>query len=212
MSGEILNSLKNSLVDLDPEKVQEDLKEALNLGVPPTEIIRQGLAEGMDIIGEKYETREYFLSELIMAGEIVKEGVEFLEPYMEKGDIPVLGTVVVGTVSGDLHDIGKNVFAILMRAAGFKVVDLGADVPSTKFVEAVKECNPDILGLSTLLTPALQEMEEIIRKLEAEGLRGNVKVIIGGAAVTKSYGEKIGADYTTKDAVEGVSTCRKWVK
>jgi 5-methyltetrahydrofolate--homocysteine methyltransferase len=165
----------------------------------------------MEVVGEKYERNEYFLAELIMAGETMKEGMKTLEPHLKAGELKRVGKVVIGTVRGDLHDIGKNIVATLLSAAGFDVIDLGVDVPPEKFVEAVKENSPDIVGMSALLTTTMVEMEDIIKELKKAGLRDKVKVIIGGAPITREYAEKIGADAAARDAVEGVNICKSWM-
>jgi 5-methyltetrahydrofolate--homocysteine methyltransferase len=208
---EILDRLRDSIVNLDIEGVKQACQEALKEGIPPLKAVTEGMAKGMDIVGQKYEAKEFFLSELIMAGEVMKEGMVVLEPYLRGSEVKRFGRVLLGTVKGDLHDIGKNIVAMLLGAAGFEVIDLGVDVPAEKFVEAVRTHKPKILGLSALLTTTMTEMENVIRALEKAGLRKQVKVIIGGAPVTKEYAEKIGADAHAPDAVAGVNICRKWV-
>jgi len=197
-------------VNLDIEGVQKACKDALEFGVPPYKALVDGMARGMEIVGQKYEAGEYFLAELIMAGETTKEGLKILEPHLKAGDMKTAGRVVIGTVRGDLHDIGKNVVITLLKAAGFEVIDLGVDVPAEKFLEAVRERKPDILAMSALLTVTMTEMENVIKEIKKAGLRGEVKVIIGGAPITSEYAEKIGADAAAKDAVEGVNFCKKW--
>ena len=208
---EILGKLRDAIVNLDIEGVQRACGEAIKTGIPAYRAVTDGMARGMEIVGEKYENSEYFLAELIMAGETMKEGMRVLEPYLKSGDVKTIGKVVIGTVWGDLHDIGKNVVVTLLNAAGFDVVDLGVDVPPEKFVEAVKENNPDIVGLSALLTTTMIEIESVIRALNEAGLRDRLKIIIGGAPITQEYAEKIGADAAARDAVEGLNICKSWV-
>ncbi|MEM1658236.1 MAG: cobalamin-dependent protein [Candidatus Jordarchaeales archaeon] len=148
---------------------------------------------------------------MVVAGEAMKEGIKILEPYLRTGEAERLGKVVIGTVRGDMHDIGKNIVATLLSGAGFEVIDLGVDVPTEAFVEAVRKHKPHIVGMSALLTTTMVEMENVIKALEHAGLRNKVKIIIGGAPVSKEYAEKIGADAYAKDAVEGVSICKSWV-
>ncbi|MCD6529004.1 corrinoid protein [Candidatus Bathyarchaeota archaeon] len=209
---EILNRLRDSIVNFDIEGVREACKDAVESGIPPYRAVIDGMAKGMEIVGQKYEANEYFLAELIMAGETMKEGMKILEPHLKAGDVKATGRVVVGTVKGDLHDIGKNIVVTLLKAAGFDVIDLGIDVPAEKFVEAVKNNSPDIVAMSALLTTTMTEMENIIKELEKAGLRDKVKVIIGGAPITPDYARKIGADAAAKDAVEGVKICKEWCK
>ncbi len=208
---EILGRLRDSVVNLDINGVQKACKDALAAKIPPYKAVVNGMAKGMEIVGQKYEAREYFLAELIMAGETMKEGMTILEPYMKKGDLKVTGKVVIGTVRGDLHDIGKNIVVTLLKAAGFEVIDLGVDISAEKFVEAVREYKPDILGMSALLTVTMPEMETVISEIKKAGLRSKVKLIIGGAPITAEYAKKIGADAAAKDAVEGVNRCKTWM-
>jgi len=208
---EILERLRNSVVNLDINGVQQACKDVLAANIPPYKAVMDGMAKGMEIVGQKYEAKEYFLAELIMAGETMKEGMKILEPYLKKGDLKVTGRVVIGTVRGDLHDIGKNVVTTLLKAAGFEVIDVGVDVPAEKFVEATRKHKPDILAMSALLTVTMTEMETVIKEIKKAKLRSKVKVIIGGAPITAEYAKKIGADAAAKDAVEGVNRCKTWM-
>jgi len=207
----ILGRVSDSIVNLDIDGIKKACKEAIDAGILASDVVTNGMAKGMDIVGQKYEKNEYFLAELIMAGETMKEGMTVLEPYLKGAEIKRLGKVVIGTVRGDLHDIGKNVVLTLLNAAGFEVIDLGVDVPSVKFVEAVKDSKPDIVGMSALLTTTMVEMEATIKALKKAKLRDRVKVIIGGAPITQEYAKKIGADKAARDAVEGVNICKSWM-
>jgi len=208
---EVLARLRDCVVNLDIDGVKRAAREALEAGVTPYEAIMEGMAKGMEVVGQKYEAGEYFLAELIMAGETMKEGLSVLEPYMKTGDMKHIGKVVIGTVEGDLHDIGKNVVITLLTASGFEVIDLGVDVPAEKFVEAVKQYKPDIVAMSALLTTTMVNMAKVIKALEQAGLRDKVKIIVGGAPLTEEYAKQIGADAYGRDAVEGVNICKKWV-
>ncbi|RLI45893.1 cobalamin-binding protein [Candidatus Bathyarchaeota archaeon] len=208
---EILCRLRDAIVNFDIEGVREACREAVDASIPVYKAITDGMAKGMEIVGKKYEDGEYFLAELIMAGETMKEGMKVLEPYLKGREVKKIGKVVIGTVRGDLHDIGKNIVVTLLSAAGFEVIDLGVDVPPEKFVDAVKKNNPDIVGMSALLTTTMTEMENVIKALKEAGLRDKVKIIIGGAPITQEYAEKIGADAAASDAVEGVNICKEWV-
>jgi len=209
---EILGKLKDSIVNLDIDGVKQAAEDALAAGIPAFKAVVDGMAKGMEVVGQKYEDGEYFLAELIMAGETMKEGMSVLEPHLKAGDIKSPGKVIIGTVRGDLHDIGKNVVMTLLKAANFDIIDLGVDISAEQFVEATKENNPDIIAMSALLTTTMIEMESVIKSLEKAGLRDNVKIIIGGAPITTEYAKKIGADAAARDAVEGVRTCTSWVK
>jgi len=209
---EILSNLRDAIVNLDIDGVKKAAGETVSSGIPAYKAVIEGMAKGMEIVGQKYEDGEYFLAELIMAGETMKEGMMVLEPYLKAGDIKSAGKVVIGTVKGDLHDIGKNVVMTLLKAANYEIVDLGVDVSAEQFVEAVKQNSPDIVAMSALLTTTMIEMEGIVKLLQKEGLKKKVKIIIGGAPITPEYAKKIGADAAAKDAVEGVRTCTQWMK
>jgi 5-methyltetrahydrofolate--homocysteine methyltransferase len=170
------------------------------------------MAEGMNTVGKKFEEGEYFVPELIMAGETVKEGVEILRPYMKGEAGGELGTAVIATVAGDIHDIGKNIFVTLMTTAGFKVIDLGVDVPAEKIVSTVRESNAKILGLSALLTTNLEQFPIIVNQLRKAGLRDRVKIIAGGATVTEDFAKEAGVDGYAKTALAGVEICKSWAK
>ncbi len=208
---EHLEALKKSILSLDYDRVTKTAKEAMDAGVEPLRAIADGLAPGMSIIGEKFQAGEYFLSELVVAGDIMREGMKIINPYIKgegsKGRIKML----IATVEGDNHDIGKSIVSTLLTAQGFEMVDLGIDVPAEKIVDAVKEHKPAILGLSALLTVTMPRMGEIIEALKAAGVRENVKVITGGASVTVQFAESIGADHGSNSAVEGVEKCLGWV-
>jgi len=165
----------------------------------------------MEIVGQKYEEGEYYLAELIMAGETMREGMVVLEPHLTAGEVSRAGKAVIGTVKGDLPDIGKNVFLTLLRAANYEVIDLGVDISPERFLEAVKEHNPDILAMSALLTTTMVEMANIVAKLKSEGVREGLKILIGGAPINDDYAKKIGADAAARDAVEGVRIVNEWM-
>jgi 5-methyltetrahydrofolate--homocysteine methyltransferase len=208
---EFLDAIRDALVNLDLDKARRITRAALESGVDPREIILKSIGEGMEIIGRKFESSEYFIPELIIAGEIGKEISEMLKPYLKGEGVRKAGKVVIGTVKGDLHDIGKNIVKMMLEAAGFEVIDLGVDVPKEKFVEAVRNEKPDILGMSALLTVTMVEMKNVIEALKEAGLRDKVKVIIGGAAVTEDYAKSIGANGYGADAIEGVKICKQWM-
>jgi len=207
----ILKRLQDCIVNLDIDGIGKAAQDALDAGIPPVKAVTEGMAKGMDTVGQKYEAKEYFLAELIMAGEVMKEGMKVLEPHLQKGEVQTLGKVAVGTVRGDLHDIGKNIVATLLGAAGFDIIDLGVDVTPEQFVEAVRTQKPKIIGMSALLTVTMPEMENVIKELKKAGLRDKVKIIVGGAPLTEDYAKKIGADAYGPNAVAGVNICKKWV-
>lgn len=208
----ILDNLRDSVAALDSENVKKIIKEALDNDIDPSEIIMNGISRGSEIVGEKFEKSEYFLSELVAAGEITKEALEILKPYIDSEKVTPRGKIVIGTVEGDVHDIGKNIVIMFLQSRGFQVIDLGVDVPKESFIEAIKEHNPQILGMSALMTITAQTMGEVIIMLKEIGLREKVKIIIGGTPTTPEFGKHIGADYQTTGALEGVKKCLEWVK
>jgi len=210
MSGSVLEGIRNSIVDLKFEEEKASVQQALSAGVSPLKILDE-MAKAMEIVGQKFEASEYFLSELIVAADVMKEGLTVLDPHLKGKEVKKLGTVVIGTVRGDLHEIGKNVVVMLLEAAGFKVIDLGVDVAPEAFVDAVAKNNAQIVGLSALLTSTMNEMGNIIQSLKRSTVRGQVKVIIGGAPITEEFAKRIGADAYARDAVEGVRICKSFV-
>ena len=208
---EPLNRLSECIVNLDFENVEQAAQDAITAGIPAYTAVTQGMAKGMEIVGQKFEEGEYYLAELIVAADVMMKGMQVLEPYLKEKDRVSKGKVVLGTVEGDLHDIGKNLVSILLEGAGFTVIDLGIDVSVPRFVETVQAEKPDVLGLSALLSPCIAEMKRVIQALEEAGLRDTVRVIVGGATLTDEVAKQIGADYRAKDAVDGVAMCQTWV-
>ncbi len=208
--SKILGKLRDAIVALDIPSLQKACEEAITEGVPAHRAVIEGMAKGMEIVGQKYEEGEYYLAELIMAGETMREGIVVLEPHLTAGEVSRAGKAIIGTVKGDLHDIGKNVFLTLLRAANYEVIDLGVDVSPEGFLEAVKEHRPDILAMSALLTTTMVEMENIVAKLKSEGVREGLKILIGGAPINDDYAKKIGADAAARDAVDGVRIVNGW--
>lgn len=211
---DLLEKIREAIVDIDLKKALDYAQKAISSGLNPEEIISSSIVKGMEIVGERFEKGEYFLSELIAAGEIGKQLIELLSPLLKESSLIAkkLGKVVIGTVRGDIHDIGKNIVAMMLDTNGFEVIDLGADVPPEKFVEAVTNNKPDIVAMSALLTVTMPEMKVVIEELKKAGLRERIKVIVGGAPVTKEYAEEIGADGYGENAFEGVKICKSWVK
>lgn len=209
-----LQALTDSFVNLDEAGTLEMVKSHLAKGDNPQDLFA-ALTEGMNVVGQKYGTREYFLAELVMAAEIFQESMQALQPAMLKaggGSKQACGRIVIGTVQGDLHDIGKNIFVALARNAGFQVNDLGVDVPPAKLLEAVKADNATILGLSGIMTMSLQPMAESVKLLQSAGLRGKVKVILGGLPMDERWRELAGADAATDDAYKGLRIIQSWAE
>jgi len=209
---DLLEKIKRLISEIgDIEEIKEVATEALNSKVvSPVDIIN-AMSEGLKIVGQKYEEGDYFLSELIMAGQLASELSNTLKPYLKDTKREAIGKVVIGTVKGDLHDIGKNIVIMMLSAAGFEVKDLGIDVSPERFVDAVKNEKPDILGMSALLTSTMDEMKKVIDKLKESGLRKNVKIMVGGRPVTQEFANRIGADAYAKDAIEAVKIAKKLV-
>ena len=203
--------LKESIVNLDFDGIHKAAQEAMDAGVEPQKAIMEGMAPAMAVVGDKFETGEYFLSELVVAGEVMKEGMEIITPYIKADSSKKAECVVIATVEGDYHDIGKNLVATLLKAQGFEIIDLGSDVPASRIVEAVKEHGALIVGLSALLTFTMANMGGVIKALEDSRLRNRVKIIIGGAPVTPQFAQSIGADHGALNAMEGVHKCVEWV-
>jgi len=212
MAEDVLKRLKDAVMNYDVEGAVEASKEVIKTGFDPLKAIEQGLGEGLKIVGEKFEAGELFLPMLMIAAQAMKESLAILEPTLAKGaSRKVAGKVVIGTVEGDIHDIGKSIVAAMLTANGFEVHDIGCDAPTSKFVEKVKEVNPNIIGMSALLTTTMPKMTEVIDALKKEGLRGKVKVIIGGAPVSAAWAEQIGADSYGEDAMAAVDVAKKLV-
>ena len=212
MSTKLLENIAVTLAELENSgKIKELVNEALSQGIPVVEIVEKGLRKGLDSVGKKYEASQYFLSELLFAATLMNDAFEMLEPRLKLEKIEKKGIIVLGTVRGDIHDIGKNIFKMFAQATGFQVHDLGVDVQPETFVEKLKETSAEILGLSALLTTTRWEMKTVIDHLNQAGVRGEVKVLLGGNAVTKDFAREIGADETALNAVEGIEICKKWM-
>ena len=184
--------------------VVELVQQALESNISPQVIITQGLTAGMQVVGEKYSTKEYFIPDMLASAEAVGAAMDILKPILESSNVETKEKFAIATVKGDIHDIGKNIVAILLKGAGYEVHDLGTDVPTEKVVEFVKEEKPGYLGLSALLTTTMTEMGVVIKALEENKLRSSVKVLIGGAAVSKDFAQEIGADAYCVDGFQAV--------
>jgi 5-methyltetrahydrofolate--homocysteine methyltransferase len=205
--------LASLVADLaDPDDVRRVTEEALAAGIEPNVMVKSGLAAGMDIVGKKYEAGEYFIADLIMAATLMQEALGIVKPHLKGVEVKGTGRVAIGTVRGDLHDIGKNIVIAMLRAARFEVDDLGVDVEPEKFVGKIRESEPDIVGMSALLTSTLPEMKTTIDAIKANGLRDRVKIIIGGRVATQDYADKMGADAYGEDAPKAVEKAVKLVE
>lgn len=190
--------------------IEELVQAALDAGTDPHEVLN-AMTTGLDECGNLFESGEYFLPELMMAGEVFTGGMTVLEPHLASESLGQAGKVLLGTVAGDVHDIGKNLVGFLLKSAGFEVINLGNDNSTDVFVGAVKEHQPDVLGMSALLTTTMLGMEDVIKALDAEGLHAKTKVIIGGGPVSERFAEQIGADAYAFDAVDGVRKIKELI-
>jgi len=213
MSDELLAQISQSLVDGDPDATFSLTEKALREGLEPLRIIREALMPGMNIVGDYFARGDYFLPDLIIAADGMKRAMELLEPELRARQqaLETPGVVVIGTVKGDIHEIGKSLVATMLSANGFKVYDMGVDVPIATFIAKIKETNATLLGLSALLTTTMTMQREVIKTLVAEGLRSQVKVMVGGAPVTRSWAEDIGADGYAEDAMGAVALAKRLV-
>jgi methylmalonyl-CoA mutase cobalamin-binding domain/chain len=201
-------NIVDAIVSLDESTALELVEKLIKSGADPVEILEE-CRKGMSVVGEKFEIGEFFLSEMIMAAEIFKEVMELIRPQLTKRTTKKAGRIVIGTVEGDVHDIGKNIAVALLEAEGFEVIDLGVDVPAEKFVEAIREYKPDIVGMSSLLTVALESTKRTVEAIEKAGLRNKVKIIIGGGRIDSHAAEYIKPDAFTDNAAQGVKLCKE---
>lgn len=206
-----LQDLTEAVIKGDEDKIKLTILELLNAGTPAKEIMDDGLIAGMNIVGEKMETEEMFIPEVLMSAKAMSAGVEILKPQLTDEENAASGIMILGTVQGDLHDIGKNLVKMLMEGAGFSVIDLGTDVPPAAFVDAIKEHNADIVGMSALLTTTMPKMKETMEAMENAGIRNQVKVLVGGAPVTENYADEIGADGYGYDAGSAVRIAKEYM-
>ena len=204
-----MDELAQALGDLDEKKVYSLVEERIKKGVPPMEIVR-ACNEGMAAVGDLFSTHEYFISQLIFSAEILKAVMKRLGPLLQSAQPgKPTGKVVIGTVKGDIHDLGKNVVITLLRASGFEIIDLGVDVPAEKFVKTIKQTGAKVLGLSALLNLTYPEMKHVVEEVSKAGLRDKVKIIIGGTPCNEQVRQFTGADYYALDAVAGVKICKE---
>jgi len=188
------------------------VEEAIKEGCDPTEILNVGMIDAMGVVGDKFKKNEIFVPEMLVAARAMKKGVEVLKPHLAGDSSATVGKYIIGTVAGDLHDIGKNLVAMMIESAGFEVIDLGVDVPAEKFVEAIKE-NPDckVVGVSALLTTTMPAMKDTVKAIIDAGLQSQVKIMVGGAPITQEFADEIGADAYTQDAASAAQVAKTLV-
>ncbi len=207
--SDTLQLLSEKLYDGNAPETAALVQQALDEGMGPGEVLTGGLVVGMDAVGRDFKAGELFVPEVLIAARAMHAGMDILKPLLAEADVPSAGKYAVGTVKGDLHDIGTNLVRMMIEGGGFEVIDLGVDVSPQGFVDAVRENQPDIIGLSALLTTTMTNMKGVIEALEEAGLRGSVKIMIGGAPVTDAYAKEIGADGYAADAATAVDVARE---
>ena len=198
--ADTLKIIYDGVINGDQDAVKSGVQAALDAGGNPATILNQGMISAMTEVGRLFEAGEYYVPEMLIAARAMKRGLELLRPALIAANVQAIGKIVVGTVQGDLHDIGKNLVAMMLEGAGFEVIDLGVDVPPAKFVEAVKTHKPQFIGMSALLTTTMPNMKATVDALNAAGVRSDVQVMVGGAPVTEKYAREIGADLFSPDA------------
>jgi len=201
---EILKDIAKNLEDGDHEKVAELTQQAIEQDIPAKKILDDGLLAGMKVVGDKFKVHEIFLPDVLLAAKAMYAGLGLLKPLLVKEDIPTVGRVVIGSVKGDLHDIGKNLVGIMLKGAGFEIIDLGNDVSAERFIEAAAKNDASVIGMSALLTTTMPQMKKVVDLVKEKGLSDKVKIVIGGAPVSQKYKDEIGADAYAYDGVNAV--------
>ena len=207
----VAQQIKDCILSFDRGSINEKIQEALDAGMEPQVILNDGMIAAMDEVGRLFEEGEFFVPEMLVAAKTMQTGLAFLKPHLVETGVKSAGKVVLGTVKGDLHDIGKNLVGMMLEGAGFEVTDLGVDVPAEKFVEAVQAGDVKIIGLSALLTTTMPNMKSTIDALKDAGLRDNVKVMVGGAPLSDAYAEEVGAEGYAPDASRAVKLAKSLV-
>jgi 5-methyltetrahydrofolate--homocysteine methyltransferase len=208
---DVIEQIKSAVVSGKHKEIEGLVRAAIEEKVDLNAIINDSLIEAMDMVGKKFGTGEIYVPEMLVAAITMKQGLDIIKPLLQGDDAQPKGTILMGTVKGDLHDIGKNLVIMMLEGAGFKVIDLGIDLSVEKVVEKVREIKPDVLGLSALLTTTMPEMQNVIAMIREQGLRDSVKIMIGGAPVDSAFADRIGADGYGKDAVAAVQLAKKFI-
>jgi corrinoid protein of di/trimethylamine methyltransferase len=208
---DILETIKEMVVGGKFNDIEAEVQRAVDSGTDLNRLINEALISAMDIVGKQFANSEIYVPEMLVSATTMKRGLDIIKPLLQSGEVENRGTILMGTVKGDLHDIGKNLVIMMMEGAGFKIIDLGVDVKIEGLIKAVKKEEADIIGLSALLTTTMPEMQKVIEVLTAEGLKDKVKVIVGGAPIDQGFADKIGADGFGADAVEAVQLARELI-
>ena len=204
----MLQTIYDAILDGEYKTVGQKVQAALDAGVPPPQVLNEGMIAAMSEVGQRFECGEYFVPEMLVAARAMQSGLAVLKPYLKEAGVPSAGRIIIGTVKGDLHDIGKNLVAMMLEGAGFEMIDLGVDVSPETFAEAARSANAQVVALSALLTTTMLNMQNTIQALEVAGVRSQVKVVIGGAPITEAYAAQIGADGFSSDASRAVAVVK----
>ena len=199
-----MNVLFDAVIDGNKDLVVRSIHESIEQGTKPDEILQNGIIRGMAEVGRLFEEGEYFVPEMLVAARAVKEGLQVLKPYLQMADIQPRGKIIIGTVKGDLHDIGKNLVSIMLEGAGYQIIDMGVDVDTDLFVQKALEEKPDVIALSALLTTTMMNMKDVVKAIHEQDSLKETKVIVGGAPVNQSFADEIGADGFSADANQAV--------
>lgn len=202
---ELLKQLANDIISGKAPAAEAKTQQALDENISPAKILNEGLIAGMNIVGEKFKNNEFYVPEVLIAARAMKAGMKILRPKLIESGVEPIAKIILGTVKGDLHDIGKNLVGMMLEGAGFEVIDMGVDVTPEKFIQAIKQNNAQAIGMSALLTTTMLNMKSTIEKMNEDGIRRAIKVLIGGAPVTQSYADEIGADGYAPDAASAVT-------
>jgi 5-methyltetrahydrofolate--homocysteine methyltransferase len=208
---QIIKEIHTNVMDGDANAIKPNIQTAIDAGVPVADILNEGMIAAMAEVGRLFEEGEYFVPEMLISARAMQAGLALLKPHLKNAEVASAGKVAIGTVKGDLHDIGKNLVAMMLEGGGFEIIDLGTDVPPEKFVEAVRNQGAQIVAMSALLTTTMPAIKNTIDALSTAGVRGQVKVMIGGAPVTQKYADQIGADGFAPDASRAVTAARELV-
>jgi methanogenic corrinoid protein MtbC1 len=211
MNENLLGNLEKAIVEFDTEAAESLIKQAIKEEFAPQEILNT-VSNALNKVGELYEKHEYFLSELMLCGDSAKSAIELLKPYIAETGTKMLGTILFGTVKGDIHDIGKTIVSSFMIGGGFMVHDIGVEVSAQDFVKAIKQYKPDILAISALLSTTREYMRDVIKAINQANLRAQLKIIVGGRPVTPNFAKEIGADATATNPIEAVDICKSWME
>nr|ANI69961.1 corrinoid protein [Eubacterium limosum] len=203
----ILEDIQNCVLDGELDEIKDLVQKAVDEGIDPATIINDGLIGGMNIVAPLFKSGEMFVPEVMESADTMNEGMQVVKPLITDADMLTKGKVIIGTVNGDLHDIGKNLVVLMMESRGYTVVDLGVDVKEDQFVQAIKEHKPDIVGMSSLLTTTMMKIDDTIKVINDAGVRGDVRIIIGGAPISQEFADDVGADGYSEDASTAVELC-----